>query len=150
MVIWIANITIWLYLFFCSFLARLTNVTFFVLKIIMFICLRRARRNYFVSFIHIYYSARFFCPSKRNEPKKKSPEMTNFVHTYARYTGLIGATVWPKFRAISGLPTRRDLEDEVLIYKYWIVLRLIFLGFQMPLDLFWKKISILEATKRWA
>ena len=48
----------------------------------------------------------FFCSSKRNEPKKRAPEMTNFVHTYARYTGLIGATVWPKFRAISGLPSR--------------------------------------------
>jgi hypothetical protein len=47
----------------------------------------------------------FFCSSKRNEPKKRAPEMTNFVHTYARYTGLIGATVWPKFRAISGLPS---------------------------------------------
>jgi len=35
-----------------------------------------------------------------NEPKKKRPEMKNFVHTYARYTGLIGATVWPKFRTI--------------------------------------------------
>jgi len=59
--------------------------------------------NFFNLIVH------FFCSSKRNEPKKKRPEMKNFVHTYARYTSLIGATVWPKFRAISGLPTRRRL-----------------------------------------
>ena len=45
--------------------------------------------------------------------------MKNFVHTYARYTGLIGATVWPKFRTISGLPSRRQFESlalKMLIY----------------------------------
>ena len=38
--------------------------------------------------------------------------MKNFVHPYARYTGLIGATVWPKFRTISGLPWRRTLATH--------------------------------------
>jgi hypothetical protein len=69
--------------------------------------------------INAYYSARFFCLPKRTEPKKKRPEMKNFVHTYARYTGLIGATVWPKFRTISGLPSRRQFESlalKMLIY----------------------------------
>ena len=41
--------------------------------------------------------------------------MTNFVQTYARYTGLIGATVWPKFRTISGLPTHSHLLNLVVI-----------------------------------
>jgi hypothetical protein len=49
----------------------------------------------------------FFCPSKRNEPKKRRPEMTTSTHPYARYTSHIGATGWVEVRAISGLPTRR-------------------------------------------
>ncbi len=58
----------------------------------------------------------FFCSSKRNEPKKRAPEMTNFVHTYARYAGLNGATVWLKFRTISGLPSLRNLESSVTLW----------------------------------
>jgi hypothetical protein len=37
--------------------------------------------------------------------------MKNFAQPYARYTCLIGATVWPKFRTISGLPSRRQIEN---------------------------------------
>ena len=47
----------------------------------------------------------FFCPSKRNEPKKKRREMITSAKTFARYTGHIGTTVLPEVRAISGLPT---------------------------------------------
>jgi len=49
----------------------------------------------------------FFCSSKRNEPKKKRPEMITSAKTGARYTCLNGATVLAEVRAISGLPTRR-------------------------------------------
>ena len=37
--------------------------------------------------------------------------------TGACYTGLNGATYLSEVRTISGLPSRRDLEDAVLIYK---------------------------------
>jgi hypothetical protein len=40
--------------------------------------------------------------------------MKNFAQPYARYTGLIGATVWPKFRTISGLPSRCEFEKFAL------------------------------------
>jgi len=43
--------------------------------------------------------------------------MTTSAKTGACYTGLIGATVLAEVRTISGLPSRRDLEDVVLIYK---------------------------------
>jgi hypothetical protein len=46
---------------------------------------------------------------KRNEPKKRAPEMKNLNRPYARYTGHIGATGQFKFRTISGLPTRGSL-----------------------------------------
>jgi len=43
--------------------------------------------------------------------------MTTSAKTGACYTSLIGATVLSEVRTISGLPSRRDLEDAVLIYK---------------------------------
>jgi hypothetical protein len=45
---------------------------------------------------------RFFCSSKRNEPKKKSPEMPTSAFLGARYTSLIGATKKAAVRTISG------------------------------------------------
>jgi hypothetical protein len=52
----------------------------------------------------------FFCSSKRNEPKKRAPEMTTSAKTGACYTSLYGATVLAEVRAISGLPPHRNLE----------------------------------------
>jgi hypothetical protein len=51
----------------------------------------------------------FFCSSKRNEPKKRAPEMTTSAKTGACYTSLYGATVLAEVRAISGLPTHSRL-----------------------------------------
>jgi hypothetical protein len=48
----------------------------------------------------------FFCFSKRNEPKKRSPEKTTSAFLAARYTGLKGATKKAEVRTFSGLPTR--------------------------------------------
>jgi hypothetical protein len=48
--------------------------------------------------------------SKRNEPKKRTPEMLTSAKTGACYTGHIGATVLSEVRAISGLPSRLNLE----------------------------------------
>jgi hypothetical protein len=61
---------------------------------------------------YIFYYFHFFCPSKRNETKKKRPEMITFAWPYARYTSHIGATGQSKVRAISGLPTRRYLYNS--------------------------------------
>jgi hypothetical protein len=44
----------------------------------------------------------FFCSSKRNEPKKKSPEMPTAAFLGARYTCHIGATKKAAVRSISG------------------------------------------------
>jgi hypothetical protein len=55
-----------------------------------------------------YFSVHFFCSSKRNEPKKKRPETISLPFRYARYTGLIGATLQAKLRAVSGLPPRLE------------------------------------------
>jgi hypothetical protein len=52
----------------------------------------------------------FFCSSKRNEPKKRAPEMPTSNKTGACHTGLIGATVLSEVRAISGLFPRLNLE----------------------------------------
>jgi hypothetical protein len=60
----------------------------------------------FYSFSHLYLFVHFFCSSKRNEPKKKRPEMTTTAKTGACYTGLNGATVLAVVRTISGLPSR--------------------------------------------
>src|SRR5664280_1374249 len=49
-------------------------------------------------------SVHFFCSSKRNEPKKRAPEMPTSAKTGACYTGLIGATVLSEVRTISGFP----------------------------------------------
>ena len=68
--------------------------------------------------------------------------------TNARSTAQKGATILAAVRTISGLPSHRDLEDVVLIYKCWVILWLFVLGFQMPSDIFWKTICILEAAKR--
>ena len=46
----------------------------------------------------------FFCPSKRNEPKKRRQETISLPFSCACYTGLIGATLQAKLRAVSGLP----------------------------------------------
>jgi len=46
--------------------------------------------------------------------------MTNLSHPYARYTGLIGATVWLKFRTISGSPSHLHLDIIVKI-KYSLI-----------------------------
>jgi hypothetical protein len=56
-------------------------------------------------------SVHFFCSSKRNEPKKRAPEMPTSSKTGACYTGLIGATVLSEVRAISGLPSHHQLES---------------------------------------
>src|SRR5664280_1755438 len=64
---------------FCSFFLTIFN---------LFICLRRA------------HFVRFFCSSKRNEPKKRAPEMLTSAKTGACYNGLIGATVLSEVRAI--------------------------------------------------
>jgi hypothetical protein len=103
----------------------------------LFIWLRRTRRIWLQLVIHILFSARFFCSSKRteqektqnlianfttasspqaNEPKKRRPEMITFVWPYARYTSLIGATGQSKVRAISGLPSRRHIGCFVTFY----------------------------------
>jgi hypothetical protein len=65
----------------------------------------------FIFFVH------FFCSSKRNEPKKRAPEMTNLTRPYARYTNP-PATGRVKFRtpdrsgqAISGLPAHPHLHS---------------------------------------
>ncbi len=44
--------------------------------------------------------------------------MTTSAKTGACYTGLIGATVLSEVRTISGLPSRQDLEDVILIYLF--------------------------------
>jgi hypothetical protein len=44
----------------------------------------------------------FFCLPKRNEPKKRAPEMPTSAKTGACYTGLNGATVLAAVRTISG------------------------------------------------
>jgi hypothetical protein len=80
------------------------NVTFFVYIFIHFFCSSK-RTEQKKDSIYITTLAPASSP-QANEPKKKRPEMKNFVHPYARYTCLIGATVWPKFRTISGLPWR--------------------------------------------
>jgi hypothetical protein len=56
----------------------------------------------------------FFCSSKRNEPKKKRPEMTTSAKTGACYTCLVGATVLAELRTISGLPAHLYLENSLL------------------------------------
>ena len=48
--------------------------------------------------------------------------MKNFVHPYARYTSLIGATVWPKFRTISGLPTHHCFSNFLKSILVWILM----------------------------
>jgi len=50
----------------------------------------------------------FFCSSKRNEPKKKSPEMPTSVKMGARYTSF-RTTILPEVRTISVLPSHHDL-----------------------------------------
>jgi len=62
--------------------------------------------------IYKYY-VHFFCSPKRNEPKKKRPEMPTSAKTGACYTGLIGATVLAAVRTISGLPSRLRLYNFI-------------------------------------
>jgi hypothetical protein len=50
-----------------------------------------------------------FAVPKRNEPKKRAPEMTNSTRTYARYTLPLRSNVRAELRAISGLPAHRHL-----------------------------------------
>jgi hypothetical protein len=57
----------------------------------------------------------FFCSSKRNEPKKRSPEMPTSAKTGACYTSLDGATVLAEVHTISGFPSRRNLEYFVTL-----------------------------------
>jgi hypothetical protein len=47
--------------------------------------------------------------------------MTTSGKTGACYTGHAGATVLSEVRTISGLPTRCELEDVVIIYKCLVV-----------------------------
>jgi hypothetical protein len=63
----------------------------------------------------------FFCSSKRNEPKKKRPEMITSAFFSARYTSLIGATKKAEVRTISGLPTHHHLVNSVdeINYQYF-------------------------------
>jgi len=49
----------------------------------------------------------FLLVQKTNQ--KRTAEIITSACTYARYTGYVGATVQPEVRAISALPTRRDL-----------------------------------------
>jgi hypothetical protein len=60
---------------------------------------------YIFQIIHIQF-VHFFCSSKRNEPKKKTPEMTTLAQSCACYTSHIGATDRAEVRAISGLLAR--------------------------------------------
>jgi hypothetical protein len=73
----------------------------------------------------------FFCSSKRNEPKKRRPEMPTSAKTGACYTGLVGATVLAEVRAISGLPSHHHL-------LYSVTSRMIF-EFQKASENFGKK-----------
>ena len=68
-----------------------------------------------VTFFFLKLFVHFFCSSKRNEPKKRSPEIPTAVKTGACYTGLIGATVFAAVRTISGLPSRLNLEKYVML-----------------------------------
>jgi len=63
----------------------------------------------------------FFCSSKRNEPKKKRPEMPSSVKMVACYTSLIGATILPEVRAISGIalaPPFIKLSNIIIIFGF--------------------------------
>jgi hypothetical protein len=59
---------------------------------------------------YFYFIIHFFCSSKRNESKKRRPEMTTSTKTGACYTSLDGATVLVEVRTISGLPSHSNLE----------------------------------------
>jgi hypothetical protein len=85
-------------------------------------------------------SVHFFCSSKRNEPKKRSPEMPTSDKTGARYTGLIGAIVLSEVRTISVLPSRRNLEFLMKYQSiYWIL---------SGLREFWVKATVLRFAAR--
>jgi len=73
-----------------------TVSVFFILSIEIG-CLKRAALS-----IHDL-SVHFFCSSKRNEPKKRRPEMPTSAKTGACYASLNGATVLAEVRTISGL-----------------------------------------------
>jgi hypothetical protein len=60
----------------------------------------------------------FFCSSKRNEPKKKRPEMPTPAFLSARYTSLNGATKKAVVRAISGFATTVSLFRTCGILKF--------------------------------
>jgi hypothetical protein len=78
--------------------------------LILFFWSFKLRKSLFL--VSQMHNVHFFCFSKRNEPKKKSPEMITSAKTGARYTGLNGATVLAEVRAISGLPS----HDSILRY----------------------------------
>src|SRR5664280_1154860 len=61
--------------------------------------------NWFYLIVH------FFCSSKRNEPKKRAPEMPTSAKTGACDTGQNGAIVLSAVRTISGLPSRRQVKN---------------------------------------
>ena len=85
---------------------RLADRFFCSSKCSLVLWLRRARHagaflgSLFVQRLIVH----FFCPSKRNEPKKRRPETISLSFRCACYTGLIGATLQAKLRAVSGLP----------------------------------------------
>lgn len=54
-----------------------------------------------------YVFVHFLLAQKTNQ--KRAPKMTTSAWPYARYTGLIGATVQSEVRAIFGLPTHHHL-----------------------------------------
>jgi hypothetical protein len=58
---------------------------------------------------------------KANEPKKKRPEMPTSVKMVACYTSLIGATILPEVRAISGIalaPPFIKLSNIIIIFGF--------------------------------
>jgi hypothetical protein len=52
--------------------------------------------------------------TQKERTKEKAPEMPNSGITGACNAGLIGATILPEVRAISGLPLHRDLEYYIM------------------------------------
>jgi hypothetical protein len=56
-----------------------------------------------------------FLFTQKERTKEKVPEMPTSGKMGACNTGLIGATILPEVRAISGLPSRRHLSNYVKV-----------------------------------
>jgi hypothetical protein len=78
------------------------------------------------SFVH------FFCSSKRNEPKKKSPKMPTSAFLSAHYTSLNGATKKSAVRTIFGFA-------PAPLFLKWIL---------KGLREFWEKVTVLRLAAR--